>query len=152
MQMKLEILSACTIAYIRNVGPYGESNIQAMEQIKAWARENRLFDETAVILGIAYDDQSVVASADCRYDACLILPEDYQFTGDVKVSVKKLVGGKYAVFPVAHTAEALMQAWAGIFPMLLQSGHRMDETRPIMERYAASMVQNHECEICVPIQ
>ncbi|WP_347708062.1 hypothetical protein [Clostridium sp. D46t1_190503_E9] len=34
MEMKFEILPSYSIAYIRQVGPYGEDNMQVMEEIK----------------------------------------------------------------------------------------------------------------------
>lgn len=39
-----------------------------------------------------------------------------------------------------------------IFPKLSGLGLQYEEARPVMERYKAELVRNHNCEICVPIQ
>lgn len=62
-----------------------------------------------------------------------------------------IVGGKYAVFKIKHTAEAIQNAWLEIFPELSRQGHVFDDTRPILERYVVRLVNMHYCEICVPI-
>ena len=70
---------------------------------------------------------------------------------DDDVSHGTIKGGKYAVFTINHTAESVQKAWSEIFPELLNLGYQIDDTRPILERYAAKMVKNHNCEICVPL-
>ena len=54
-------------------------------------------------------------------------------------------------FKINHTAEAVQKAWIDIFLELSRQGYQFDETRPIIERYIVHMVNNHHCEICVPI-
>jgi DNA gyrase inhibitor GyrI len=62
-----------------------------------------------------------------------------------------IAGGKYAVFKIEHTAAAMQQAWAQIFAEISKRGWKVDEARPILERYSVKLVQNHECEMCIPI-
>ncbi|WP_306813904.1 hypothetical protein [Clostridium mucosae] len=52
MEMKFEILPSYSIAYIRQVGPYGEDNMQVMEEIKTFARNENLLDDEAIVLGL----------------------------------------------------------------------------------------------------
>ncbi|HCW54113.1 MAG TPA: hypothetical protein DG753_10320 [Clostridium sp.] len=59
--------------------------------------------------------------------------------------------GKYAVFTIEHTVEAVQEAWEKIFDEVLINGYKIDFSRDILERYAVKMVNNHKCEICVPI-
>ncbi|HBI02613.1 MAG TPA: DNA gyrase inhibitor, partial [Paenibacillaceae bacterium] len=54
MNIQIETLPNYRIAYVRQVGPYGPANIQAMETLKKWARENDLI-ESSIILGIPQD-------------------------------------------------------------------------------------------------
>ncbi|MEK4515636.1 GyrI-like domain-containing protein [Paenibacillus sp. FSL H8-0122] len=42
MNIQLESIPAKRIAYVRQAGPYGPANVQAMEQLKGWAREQGL--------------------------------------------------------------------------------------------------------------
>lgn len=150
MKMNKEIIPSCSIAYIRQIGAYGERNIQTMEQLKHWARTNSMLDNDAVILGIAQDDPQTTPPENCRYDACILLADEH-FPASDNVQHGKIVGGKYAVFTVEHTAEAVERVWTEIFPALAKAGYILDTTRPIMERYAVEMVEQHLCNICVPI-
>lgn len=148
--MNIETIPSCSIAYIRQIGAYGEKNIQTMEQIKHWAKANSLFNSKAMIFGIAHDNPQTTPPENCRYDACILLTDE-NFTVGGNVLHGKIVGGKYAVFTVKHTAKAVGQAWTEIFSSLSDSGCLADTTRPILERYAAEKVEQHFCEICVPI-
>jgi len=150
MILKIETMPAYEIAYIRQVGPYGASNKQVMEEIKNFARTNTLLIDESIILGIAQDNPAMTKPEDCRYDACLVIPRDYCIHDD-HVNLGEISGGRYAVFTIVHTAEAVQMAWCNIFPELQKQGYQLNDTKPIIERYAAEMVQNHTCEICVQI-
>ncbi len=143
-------MPAYRIAYIRQIGPYGINNVKTMEELKKWAKFNHLFNDESIILGIAQDNPETTKPENCRYDTCIVVSNDYSVTdGDVREG--NIVGGKYAVFKINHTAEAVQKAWIDIFPELLRQGYQFDEARPILERYIAQMVNNHHCEICVPV-
>jgi len=150
MKMKIEMMPECEIAYIRRIGAYGRRNVQTMERLKAWARMNHLLNEDSIILGIPQDNPETTNPEKCRYDACLITTADQPIRDD-NVSKGKISESNYAVFEIDHTAEAVQQAWHEIFQELSSHGYEMDGSKPIMERYAAKMVNNHRCEICVPI-
>jgi len=110
-----------------------------------------LLNGESIIFGIPQDNPETTLPEDCRYDACILLTETYTAHED-DIDQGNMAGGKYAVYRTDHTAEGVRRAWAEIFPELLRHGHQLDETRPILERYAAKLVSNHECEICVPIR
>jgi DNA gyrase inhibitor GyrI len=146
----IEKIPAHRIAYIRKIGPYGINNRQTMEELKKWAKFNHLFNDESIILGIAHDNPEATKPENCRYDTCIVVSNDYLIT-DGYVREGNIVGGKYAVFKINHTAEAVQKAWIDIFPELLKLGYQFDETRPILERYIVKIVNNHHCEICVPV-
>lgn len=150
MEIIIEKIPAYHIAYIRKTGPYGIDNIQTMEELKKWAKSNHLFNDKSIILGIAQDNPETTKPENCRYDTCIVVSNDYQ-VNDGYVREGNIVGGKYAVFKINHTAEAIQKAWIDIFKELLKQGYQFDEARPIIERYIVQMVTNHLCEICVPI-
>ncbi len=150
MNMNIETIPACSIAYIRQTGAYGKGNIKTMEQLKSWAKANHLMNSKAVIFGIAQDNPQTTPPENCRYDACILLSEQRVPAGD-NVQHGEIAGGKYAVFTVRHTAEVVEQAWREIFPVLSENGYLPDTTRPILERYSVEQVEQHLCEICVPI-
>jgi DNA gyrase inhibitor GyrI len=151
LNIEIQDIPIYRIAYIRRVGPYGQNNAEIMERIKLWAGDNGLQGEQSVILGIAHDNPAVTASESCRYDTGLVLPGNYPFK-DEFIREGNIQGGKYAVFKITHTAEAVQEAWQAIFPQIYGLGCQLDETRPILERYQAELVKNHLCEICVPVK
>ena len=150
MDINIEEKLFYRIAYIRQIGPYGQNNVQIMEKLKKWAKANGLLNEQSIILGIAHDNPKLVEPEKCSYDTALVISDDYCISDDY-ISEGSILGGKYAVFKISHTAEEVQKAWLAIFPELFKKGHQQDETRPILERYKAEMVKNHYCEICVPI-
>ncbi len=152
MIIQIEEMPKQRIAYIRQVGPYGLQNGSAMERLKNWAASKYLFSGSAIILGIAHDDPGITLPEQCRYDVCIVIPHHYKIQEvDRDIQETELSGGKYAVFPIEHTVEALQKAWADIFPELSSCGHLIDTTRSMLERYIPDMLQNNLCEICVPI-
>ena len=71
--------------------------------------------------------------------------------GDEYINFGKTMGGKYCVFKISHTADAMQKAWLEVFTELAKRNYEFDDRRPVMERYAAQMINKHYCEICVPI-
>ena len=150
MNSKIEMLPSYKIAYMRKTGPYGSSNGELMEQLKSWVQSNNLFNEDTIILGIAQDNPETTNAESCCYDACLVVADNYKIVHP-EIIEGNIVGGKYMVFKLGHTAQAVQQAWANIFPELIKQGYTIDDTRPIIERYQTQVIKDHQCEICVPI-
>ncbi|SHO51544.1 AraC family transcriptional regulator [Anaerocolumna xylanovorans] len=150
MDIKIENIPYCRIAYIRQIGPYGQNNVQIMEELKTWAQSKGLLDEKSVILGIAHDNPELVEPKNCRYDTCLVISNDYCIDDD-SINEGCIHSGKYAVVKISHTAEAVQKAWFAIFPELFNQNYQLDKSRPTLERYKAELVKEHYCEICVPI-
>jgi|LGOV01.1.fsa_nt_gb DNA gyrase inhibitor GyrI len=151
MNTEIEKVPFYRIAYIRQVGSYGENNIKVMEKLKKWARSNELLNEQSIILGIAHDNPKIVEPKNCRYDTGLVISNDYCISDDY-ISDGNIMGGKYVVFKIKHTADAVQKAWLALFSELSKKGYQLDEARPILERYKNEMVKYHFCEICVPIK
>jgi len=148
MEVKIEMLPPCRVAYMRQIGPYGSGNVPVMERLKKWAAAHELFTPSSEILGIAHDDPDLTPAEKCRYDACIIIPEEQRLAGSVNEN--RLPGGRYALFSVKHTAEDIARAWENIFTEWLpESGYQIDE-RPIFERYKG--VEIEISEICVPVK
>ncbi|CUB31429.1 DNA gyrase inhibitor [Bacillus subtilis] len=105
MKITIEELPESRIAYFRNVGEYGgKQNKELMESFKKWAQLNGVF-HNSVILGIPQDDPSITPKEECRYDVGVVLNEDFNVPQPAQVG--KLPGGKYAVFLLDHTKEAV---------------------------------------------
>jgi len=150
MDINIEMISSYKIAYIRKTGPYGLDNMQIMEQLKSWAREKDLFNESSIILGIAQDNPKFTEPKDCRYDTCLVVSDEFKVDNKY-INLGKTIGGKYCIFKINHTVDAVQKAWMEIFSELSKRKYEFDDRRPILERYAMQMINKHYCEICVPI-
>lgn len=150
MDINIEMISSYKIAYIRRTGSYGSENALIMEQLKNWAREKNLFNDDSIILGIAQDNPKFTQPKDCRYDACLVVSDEFKIDNDY-IDYGKTIGGKYCVFKISHTVDAMQKAWMEIFSELLKRDYTVDDKRPILERYAMQMINKHFCDICVPI-
>lgn len=146
--MRIENIPKQKIVYMSSVGPYGMTNEITMSNLKQWAKKNNLLNDYSVILGIPRDNPSLTPSNECRYDTCLIVAEEIN---DKTIFNGTLSTGRYAVFQVEHTAEAIMKAWSTVFVELNQAGLLVNDQLPIIERYTIAMVNNHQCEICIPI-
>ncbi|WP_166243096.1 AraC family transcriptional regulator [Paenibacillus turpanensis] len=148
MNLKLEALPNYRIAYVRQVGPYGPHNKQAMETLKQWAAKNHLLTESAILFGIAQDNPETTPPEHCRYDACIVISKDAP--ADEAISEAELPGGQYVMCTIKHTAEDIQQAWMELFPAIQKSGYQMDN-RPILERYTVNLLNDELCELCVPV-
>jgi DNA gyrase inhibitor GyrI len=150
MDTKTETMQPCSIAYMRRTGAYGIECKTVMEQLKSWARMTNILKEDSVILGMALDNPETTLSENCRYDACLVVTDNFH-SDDNQINIRKLSGGKYCVFTVAHTTESIQKAWSTMFTDISTLKYNIDSSRPIIERYAMKMIRKHLCEICVPI-
>ncbi|MFC4619565.1 GyrI-like domain-containing protein [Camelliibacillus cellulosilyticus] len=148
MKCKVETLPNYRIAYMRRVGPYGPGNIEVMEKLKKWAKEKKLLG-SATILAIPQDNPEITLPENCRFDACIVISKDFQI--DDAVCEGELSGGKYLIYEVKHTAEAIQKAYADIFPSLQRNGYQIDH-KPILERYTGDIINSPFCEICVPVK
>ena len=149
MKITIEELSESRIAYFRNVGEYGEKqNKELMESFKKWAQLNGVFDNST-ILGIPQDNPEVTPKEECRYDVCVVINKDFNVAKPAQVG--KFSGGKYAVFLLDHTKEAVSEFWGKIFSEIEKNNLSIRE-QPIIERYTSQMIDNHLCEILVPIR
>lgn len=155
MNVKVEKLPEYRIAYMRNIGPYGPANAALMESLKKWAQARELLTKESVILGIAHDNPEMTPPEKCRYDCCIVIPDDYKL--ESTINENRLPGGKYALYGVKHTPEDIMRAWNDLFTVWLpDSGYQIDD-RPVFERYSGTNRENQiiepdKIEICIPVK
>lgn len=151
IQMREETMAPGRLLYMRRTGAYGAENAVLMRRWKEWLKGRGLFGEDSVILAIPMDDPTWTRPERCRYDVGSIAGE-IRAAEEEGVFYRELLGGKYVVFLIEHTAQAIEAAWAGCFEELQRSGYRPDNMRPVMERYAKQLVERHLCELCVPVE
>lgn len=153
MNFTTELMPDLELIYIRRTGAYGPENIGLMETFKKWADKYDLLTDEAILLGIPHDDPSMTPADECRYDVGLISESFNEAPVKLvqELSLTSYPAGKYVVLTIPHTIEALAYAWAHVFTKLLDSGYSLDSSRPAFERYRILLVNNHLCELCVPI-
>ena len=143
--MVIEEFRNIRIAYMRRTGEYGIKNKELMETFKAYLRDKNLLSVDSTILGIALDDPGSIDKNSLRYDVGLVV------TGkeNIGLDVREIPDGRYAVFEIPHTAEAVSEFWNNLSSLLGKLP--IDRSKPIVERYNAAKISNHLCEFCIPI-
>lgn len=152
--INIEMIPPYKIAFMRKIGPYGPENQFLMEQFKEWIKSKELLNSNTIILGIAQDNPASTLPDRCRYDTCLVISDITEIKdtyNNYPVNTTYIRGGRYAVFKIQHTAEAVQKTWNEMFIDLSRENLTFDDERLILERYKAELVENHYCEICVPI-
>src|SRR5207253_1944229 len=134
MSIQVRELPPYHVAYMRYVGPYGPHGIPELwVKFQKWMEARGLASDTAIKLGIGYDDPHITAAEKCRYDACVVVPED--FPSDKWANVVDLPGGKVAVSQFMGGAHEISEAWNQVFSAWLpESGYQPDD-RPCVEVY-----------------
>ncbi|MEW4305932.1 GyrI-like domain-containing protein [Rossellomorea marisflavi] len=149
MDMMIEEIRDSRIAYFRNIGPYGgEANKELMEKVKSWARKNDLMNDS-VILGIPRDHPDLTPQEACRYDIAVVITAATPVTGGAMEGI--FTGGKYAVFTLPHTEEAITEWWRNMPSDIEKSGLSI-RNQPIVERYTDELIRQHRCEMLVPVE
>ncbi|RHH53644.1 DNA gyrase inhibitor [Enterococcus casseliflavus] len=152
MEFNIENIESCHIVYVQNVGAYGSAeNFQLMENFKKWIVSNKLEDKKNAkgIIAIAQDDPQTTLSAKCRYE--LLLFTDQDFSDDSYVKTGNFKGGKYAVFTITHTSEAIQLFWKNINATIDKNQLEVLAS-PILERYREEVGPDKTCEFLVPIK
>ena len=145
-----ENIPPAAVIYMRRTGEYGAGNRTLMDTFKNWVKENDLYGEDAVIYAVPLDNPEKAEPCCCRYDVCIDQPKDRRYPSE-QVKSRELEGGRYLVFLIPHTIDAVQAAWQLCFSELEKLGYLLDESRPIMERYKKKLVDEHYCELCVPV-
>lgn len=146
-EIKQEILENLPIVYMRRIGQYGEENQALMKKMKEWIELNAPNSEKKVIYAIAQDNPAIVPPEKCRYDVCFVTD---QFTNDTNILHGKLPNGKYSIFEIEHTAEAVKKFWLEFMTIFETNQIQLDITRPILERYDFKLIEKGKCEFCIP--
>jgi AraC family transcriptional regulator len=156
MRVTIQELPACRVAYMRHVGPYSATGIPALwTRFRKWMSTHGLVEADSLRIGIGHDDAWVTPPEKCRYDACVVLPPDFQ--GDRLVNVMELPGGRYAMSQYFGTAHRIAQAWDALYHSCLpDSGYEPDD-RPCLELYrghpqAGGRPARFRADLCVPVR
>lgn len=152
MDVTIKQLPSARVAYRRLTGPYGPAiGVFWRDVFGEWMVQNGLLQR--VRYGIGLDDPQITPAGQCRYDACVEVPENFVVTPPVAVRV--LPGGQHAVARFSGTGAEIGQAWMRLFGELPSIGLQADGA--YFERYAEDSSYDPvtgvmACELCVPVK
>lgn len=175
--LREETMEQQPMIFARRVGAYGPENAILMERFKAFLQKEGYMQEDSVILGIARDDMRVTPPERLRYDVCMIghfknfehaanhcddhgdnqCGNHWDSTKEENVSCCDWItqgttdAGHYVVLEFPHTEEAVSLAWKEAFAYIAGKGYQLDFERSVIERYKKRMVDQHRCEMMVPV-
>lgn len=154
MNVRLIDRAPATVAYLRHLGPYGESIARFwQERYIPWALMHKLGHGHARY-GLSHDDPQVTAPEQCRYDACAeVAPDFVPAGGALKATIP---GGRYAVLSFRGTAGEVGDAWAALLRDWLPGSGLQLDARPCFEYYPRNAAFDwetgvFECELCIPV-
>ena len=156
MRVSIQELPPHRVAYMRHVGPYGAGGIPALWiRFRRWMSTRGLDEADRLRIGIGHDDAWVTPPEKCRYDACVVVPPDFQ--SDRLVNLIDLPGGRYAVSRYSGTAHRIPLAWDALYRSWLpDSGYEPDD-RPCLELYRGNPQVGgrpgaFRADLCVPVR
>ena len=155
MRVEIREIPSYRIAYMRHFGPYGAKGaITALwTQLWHWILSRDLVHPGMLTVGIGHDAPSIVAQDRLRYDAGLIVGDN--FKPDRAVNVANLPGGKYAVALFQGPTTVITDAWARLYTVWLPGSGYQPEDRPRLELrrdHGLRLPPGHfRCELCLPI-
>jgi AraC family transcriptional regulator len=145
---------AVHVAYIRHNGPYGMPiNHFWRNTVLPWLAANNLYGNQCY--GIAHDNPDITEPAQCRYDACVTLPEGYVVPRDMLSTT--IPGGRYAVLPFTGTVAEVAEAWKALIREWLPASGMQFDARPCFEIYPMDPNVDvnapvFSCEICISVR
>jgi DNA gyrase inhibitor GyrI len=133
------------VAYVSNIGPYGQAVQQGFGKLFAWLGSKNLHPAGAS-MGIFYDDPGKVASEKLRSETCVVVSPDVLGSGEVAI---KEIGGFEAAINEYRGEANMMAAYDEVYAWLAAQGYH-DEGAPI-ETYFSKPGEELYAEIVVPI-
>lgn len=153
--MKVQVIERkpATIAYLRQVGPYGRPiGTFWQTQVYPWMVANGLIGQARY--GISHDDPRVTAPEQCRYDAGCEIPANVLARGDAHRTT--IPGGQYAALGFKGVVDEFESAWDALLRDWLPGSGLQLDSRPMFEYYPTDASYDPstgvlECQLCVPV-
>jgi AraC family transcriptional regulator len=152
--VKIDIVerAPARVAYLRYTGPFGEPLERFWRRtVLPWLAEHDVVD--CPRYGVSIDDPTNTPQAQCRYDACVELPQGLSLPDLAQATV---AGGTYAVTCFKGGGCEIGAAWTSFLNGAVARGLVRDAGRPLIEHYPRGAAFEHRtrtfgCELCVPL-
>lgn len=143
------------IIAVRKTGKYSDAAHAAWTEICKFAYSSKIKSADSKMIGISYDNPTITAEENLRYDACITVDKEIKTEGNVFNSVVQ--GGKFAVFLHKGPYENLMETYTAIFAKWLPDSKYKLRELPAFEMYLnkfpdKTKPENLRTEIYVPIE
>ena len=146
------------VVFIRSLGAYGVSSQAAWKGMLAWIARQRIRSQIDCGYGLAHDHPDSTPAGECRYDACIVLPQGFVSPRDDTLPFQTLPGGAFArmrhvgSYRTVRSSVALVRdQWLADQPNLLA-----DRRRPLMTIYfdnpGEQAIDALRCDVCMPVR
>lgn len=154
-------LSDTAIAYIRCVGLNRRFENRFIEKafgrLFAWAKARDLVSADTKVIGVTLDSPEAVPLAQCRFNACISVPEGTRASTGILVG-RLGCGGKYACMSFERRDPRYTEAFFGgieyLYKSWLPDSGYMPDDRPFLEFYREEEPGNGKLmvDFCVPLR
>lgn len=143
------------IIAVRKTGKYSEAACAAWSEVCKFAYGNKVITPESKMIGIGYDNPTITAEENLRYDACITVKKEVKTEGNVFNAV--ITGGKYAVFLHKGPYTNMMDTYTAIFAEWVPNNDQKLRDLPVFELYLnknpeRTKPENLRTEIYVPIE
>ncbi|WP_050479219.1 AraC family transcriptional regulator [Herbaspirillum rhizosphaerae] len=153
MNLRIIDLPPVKVAFLRYTGPYGPALGDFWrDTFLPWLQTRQLDGLTCY--GIGLDDPTATPPEQCRYDACVEVPDSFVADG---AALTTLPGGRYAVADFRGHTRDIGQAWMDMCRQWVPGQQLQFDARPGFERYLPGSRTDPEtglfsCELCVAVR
>jgi AraC family transcriptional regulator len=105
------------------------------------------------VLAIYWDNPDVTPPEKCRFDACIIVPDDVSASG--KINIQSISGGPYGICNFEVKPDSIQKSWEAAYVWLCKSGFECGD-KPCFELYNNDASGHPEgkwnLDICIPLK
>ncbi len=123
-----------SVIYIRLIGNYSDLDFDGTwKKLWAYVKEQKLYSAGIEHFAVYHDDPQLTEPDKLRTDICLVVQKEATTQGEI--GVRKIGGGKYAVFLYQGSYENLGAVYDHIFGEWLPASGLTLRNSPCMEKY-----------------
>jgi len=135
MQPEIKTIEPITVFFVRRKGDYMKAAKEAWDELAKFIEKVGLAEKKKRSIGISHDDPKTTPEENLRYDACILVEENIQPEGEIKIQT--IPGGAYAVFTHTGPHEKLKEIYSKIFREWLPTSGKKLRSTPMFEDYIA---------------
>lgn len=153
--IEVKELPKMTVAYIRNMGPWGGDKNQyekLRDRLFSWAEARDLiFGKDFKYFILYHDDPNVALSDKLRMSLCITIPPETKVNGEI--GKMEIEAAKYVIARFELTDQDFQKAWEWLYGQWLpNSGYKLDD-KPYFETYPeAPAGEKFIVDFCVPVK